>query len=369
MATTATQERDPQIQQPAPAVVSAPPAASIRPETAVASPPPASSIRQQQPDAEAQMRNDRMDRHNEHDQATLRQRVQEEAETRAREEGREITPEETALLDESVERTQQVADGMPDMVTENIGMGIFMTIIMEVFGMGQANGNSFEGMDIEGLIGQMFSSLIPGLGIAGAGMAGPGHDGHDHDGPSIEGGSTFSSDGNVTLQFPIKGDYRTGQDIVHRGGSRMHEGGDYPVPTGTDLYAAAGGRVHNVGNDADGWGKYIDIDHGNGVFTRYAHLSDVDVREGQTVGPDTVIGQSGSTGRSSGPHLHFEVGIADGNGRYQIVSPASAMGQNLGDSSVRQGLINEARESYQQAGLGHKQGMNATPEYHGPVIS
>ena len=48
MATTATQERDPQIQQPAPAVVSAPPAASIRPETAVASPPPASSIRQQQ---------------------------------------------------------------------------------------------------------------------------------------------------------------------------------------------------------------------------------------------------------------------------------------------------------------------------------
>ncbi|MAQ71851.1 MAG: hypothetical protein CL565_06625 [Alphaproteobacteria bacterium] len=367
MAITATQEREPQIQQPAPAVAAAPPAASIRPETAVAGPPPESSIRTEQPDAEAQLRDDRMDRHNEHDQATLRQRAYEEAQANARAEGREMTPEETALLDESVERTQQVADRMPDMVTENIGMGIFMTIIMEVFGLGQANGNSLEGMNIEGLIGQMFSSLIPGLGVAGAGMAAGA--GHDHDGPSIEGGSTFSSDGNVTLQFPIKGDYRTGQDIVHRGGSRMHEGGDYPVPTGTDLYAAAEGRVHNVGNDADGWGKYIDIDHGNGLFTRYAHLSDVDVREGQTVGPDTVIGQSGSTGRSSGPHLHFEVGIADGNGRYQIVSPASAMGQNLGDSSVRQGLINEARESYQQAGLGHKQGMNATPEYHGPVIS
>ena len=62
-----------------------------------------------------------------------------------------------------------------------------------------------------------------------------------------------------------------------------------------------------TGNDADGYGLYVDISHGDGYRTRYAHLSSIDVQVGETVGQGQVIGVSGDSGVSSGPHLHFEI--------------------------------------------------------------
>jgi murein DD-endopeptidase MepM/ murein hydrolase activator NlpD len=86
----------------------------------------------------------------------------------------------------------------------------------------------------------------------------------------------------------------------------FHAGIDFRAPTGTAILAAANGTVVHAGSNG-GYGKMVDIDHGNGLITRYAHLSSVGVYKGQAVSGGERIGLAGSTGRSTGPHLHFEV--------------------------------------------------------------
>ena len=92
------------------------------------------------------------------------------------------------------------------------------------------------------------------------------------------------------------------------GSAAMHKGLDFRGAIGTPIYAAAKGRVSFVGRKG-GYGLTVEISHGNGLMTRYAHMSKFDARIGQTVAPGDVIGAIGSTGRSTGPHLHFEVRI------------------------------------------------------------
>lgn len=86
----------------------------------------------------------------------------------------------------------------------------------------------------------------------------------------------------------------------------FHSGVDFAAPTGAAVYAAAGGRVRFAGQRG-AYGKLLEVDHGNGLVTRYAHLSRLQVRAGEVVTPGQRIGAVGSTGRSTGPHLHFEV--------------------------------------------------------------
>ena len=86
----------------------------------------------------------------------------------------------------------------------------------------------------------------------------------------------------------------------------MHNGLDFRGATGAPIYAAAKGRVTFVGRKG-GYGNTVEITHGNGLMTRYAHMSAFRAKVGETVQPGEVIGAIGSTGRSSGPHLHFEV--------------------------------------------------------------
>lgn len=86
----------------------------------------------------------------------------------------------------------------------------------------------------------------------------------------------------------------------------FHSGIDYPAPTGTPIYASAGGRVIFAGYRAQ-YGRTVEIDHGGGLVTRYAHASAVLVKVGQVVMPEEQIARVGSTGRSTGPHLHFEI--------------------------------------------------------------
>ncbi len=88
---------------------------------------------------------------------------------------------------------------------------------------------------------------------------------------------------------------------------RMHEGIDIAVEEGTPVKAAECGTVCYVSENAGGYGKFIRIDHGYGVMSSYAHLSKIEVSEGDTVSAGTVIALSGNTGRSTGPHLHFEI--------------------------------------------------------------
>jgi murein DD-endopeptidase MepM/ murein hydrolase activator NlpD len=86
----------------------------------------------------------------------------------------------------------------------------------------------------------------------------------------------------------------------------FHSGVDFALKSGSDVVAAAGGRVRFAGYRG-AYGKLVEIDHGNRLVTRYAHLSRLDVRRGEVVTPGQRIGAVGSTGRSTGPHLHFEV--------------------------------------------------------------
>ncbi len=99
------------------------------------------------------------------------------------------------------------------------------------------------------------------------------------------------------------------------GEAAMHAGLDFRGPLGAPIYSAAAGRVSFAGTKA-GYGNCIEITHGNGMMTRYAHMSAFRARAGQTVGAGDVIGSIGSSGRSTGPHLHFEVRIND-----QAVNP------------------------------------------------
>jgi len=99
------------------------------------------------------------------------------------------------------------------------------------------------------------------------------------------------------------------------GGAAFHAGLDFRGPLGAPIYAAAKGRVSFAGVK-QGYGNCIEIAHGNGLVTRYAHMSAFRARLGQEVAPGDVIGAIGSTGRSTGPHLHFEVRVHD-----QAVNP------------------------------------------------
>ncbi|MDP2119118.1 MAG: M23 family metallopeptidase [Hoeflea sp.] len=119
---------------------------------------------------------------------------------------------------------------------------------------------------------------------------------------------------NHARKLPI-GIPAPGRDITSKFGNRkdpflgrlaFHGGIDFRTPTGTPIYSSGSGIVTHAGRNG-GYGKMVEIDHGNGITTRYAHLSHVEVREGDTVGMGARIGKSGSTGRSTGPHLHYEI--------------------------------------------------------------
>jgi len=108
-----------------------------------------------------------------------------------------------------------------------------------------------------------------------------------------------------------------------RGGSARHQGIDLASPVGTPIYATADGVVSAAGWNNGGYGNLIKIDHGRGIETRYGHLSAILVSPGQHVVRGQQIARMGSTGRSTGSHLHYEVRI-DGN----AVNPIPFMKSN-----------------------------------------
>jgi murein DD-endopeptidase MepM/ murein hydrolase activator NlpD len=97
---------------------------------------------------------------------------------------------------------------------------------------------------------------------------------------------------------------------------RMHPGIDFSAPVGTPIYATADGVIQKVEFSFSGYGKMVDINHGFGYMTRYAHMHGFAVRKGQRIKRGELIGYVGNTGLSTGPHLHYEVHI---NGK--VVNP------------------------------------------------
>jgi murein DD-endopeptidase MepM/ murein hydrolase activator NlpD len=114
------------------------------------------------------------------------------------------------------------------------------------------------------------------------------------------------------LQTEVTSPYGPRTD-PHYGGAQFHTGVDYRAAEGAAIVAPAAGRVlrARVPQEKPGFGKVLEIDHGGGLVTRYAHLSEFDVEVGQQVAAGQLIARAGNTGISTGPHLHFEV-LRDG---------------------------------------------------------
>lgn len=89
--------------------------------------------------------------------------------------------------------------------------------------------------------------------------------------------------------------------------TKMHAGIDFTAPQGTPIYATADGTVRVAGNTANGYGNHVVINHGYGYETLYGHMVRVKARSGQAVKRGEIIGWVGSTGKSTGPHCHYEV--------------------------------------------------------------
>ncbi|MGV9005293.1 MAG: M23 family metallopeptidase [Brevundimonas sp.] len=106
--------------------------------------------------------------------------------------------------------------------------------------------------------------------------------------------------------------------------ARSHQGVDIAAPRGTGVQVAAEGRVLRTGYDAGGYGNFIEVSHPNGMTTLYGHLSRIDVASGMVLTAGQRIGLVGSTGYSTGPHLHFQV---DRDGR--PVDPARVLGRSF----------------------------------------
>lgn len=126
---------------------------------------------------------------------------------------------------------------------------------------------------------------------------------------------------------PISSKYRQTSGYGFRslmGTSRMHKGADFGAPIGTPIYATGAGVVIHSG-PGTGYGRYVEIDHGNGMTTRYAHTSRNLVNVGDRIEVNQHIADVGNEGRSTGPHLHYEVrqnGVAINPQTYLALAPA-----------------------------------------------
>ena len=135
---------------------------------------------------------------------------------------------------------------------------------------------------------------------------------------------SFKSIGEMTVEWkrevdhqplisPVDVKYRLGDGFKFReihpvlGTPRMHYGQDFAVPYGTDVYATGDGTVIESGWNSGGFGNYIVIDHGYGLQSTYGHLSQIKVSRGMNIKRGDLIGLSGNTGTSSGPHLHYQI--------------------------------------------------------------
>jgi murein DD-endopeptidase MepM/ murein hydrolase activator NlpD len=117
------------------------------------------------------------------------------------------------------------------------------------------------------------------------------------------------------IHMPISGNFRQSSGFGNRtdpftGSRAFHSGLDFAAPKGTTVLSAGKGIVSFVGTKS-GYGNVVEVTHANGLVTRYAHLSGFLSEEGQAVNTGTPIAKVGSTGRSTGPHVHFEVRKAD----------------------------------------------------------
>jgi murein DD-endopeptidase MepM/ murein hydrolase activator NlpD len=190
-----------------------------------------------------------------------------------------------------------------DAVARQGGVGLAKSIedsLMSVSGAEAAEGGKESGAKVAHL------HAVPSVGKqASAAMAA---------GATDEALSSLLVEGNsrISSGFGIR------RDPLH-GRHRFHHGLDVAAPEGADIRAVRSGTVTFAG-ERKGYGNVVEIDHGDGMSTLYAHASIINAKVGDHVNEGQVIAEVGSTGRSTGPHLHFEVRQAD-----RVVDPHEAL--------------------------------------------
>ena len=174
------------------------------------------------------------------------------------------------------------------------------------------------GIGLADVLGRSMMRATPGM----AALAQPASTGTES--PSVPvafSTSTTAVSAAEPMRLPLAGAQSSGfgwrADPFH-GTRRFHSGMDLKAAYGTEVPAAAAGTVSFAGAQG-GYGLSVVVDHANGTQTRYAHLSSLSVKAGEEVASGSFVGRVGSTGRSTGPHLHFEVLVAG-----RAVDPAQA---------------------------------------------
>ncbi len=150
-------------------------------------------------------------------------------------------------------------------------------------------------------------------------------------------------------------DGRLTSGIKERWG-KMHNGLDYAVPIGTDIQSVTGGTVVYTGNDPNGYGNYIKVRDTLGNTHIYGHLSKIQTAPGETVEAGEVIGLSGNTGKSTGPHVHYEVRDTNNNvlNGLSFLQGARDVQLKESNSNVNTTFLNSDSESEELNGFGKK---------------
>ena len=162
---------------------------------------------------------------------------------------------------------------------------------------------------------------------------------------AVESGDMISCVPNVPPILPKKGTFYLSSSFGYRsdplyGDSRRHQGQDFASTIGNPVYATGDAVVEKVTYQHRGYGNEIVLDHGYGYETRYAHLNTIEVAEGMKVHRGDRIGTVGNTGKSTGPHLHYEVVYRGGR-----VNPMNYMDINMPVEEY-EAMVNRRREAY-----------------------
>jgi len=140
----------------------------------------------------------------------------------------------------------------------------------------------------------------------------------------------------VDPSFRLGDGYRFREKHPVFGYGRMHYGQDFEVPYGTKVYATGDGKVVESGYNSGGFGNYVMIDHGYGMVSIYAHLSEINVPKEINVRRGDLIGLSGNSGSSTGPHLHYQIN--------KYGSPVSAI--NFFNNDITQEEFNDMIQAF-----------------------
>ena len=164
----------------------------------------------------------------------------------------------------------------------------------------------------------------------------------------------------VNLFYPTEQNFRPGSPFCSDRGGSAHQGLDIPCTLGSNIYAASDGVVEDTcdyyveGAGCSGWGSHVKL-RGTSITTIYGHLESIVVSTGQTVRQRQLIGKCGTTGRSSGPHLHFEVRGITSTGGIKIEDPARCLG--------------EVEDNYCEVAVQNGENCSLCPVGGGPEIS